>query len=185
MYGYVQYLIVFNRLRLKVVYKQNYLCYAFTSFDTCFFLVQIHTMSKYISKYILESEFICPHCDSYPPAYKKDDVPIVFQILFDTFNSIREEWGRAIPITSFYRCPVHNSWQGGVPLSIHQWGLAIDMNCKDSFEVDKLSNLIDEMHPEVRMGTYKKNASFIHMDIGYFISPKASDAWVEGMRWYA
>ena len=131
-----------------------------------------------ISKYITRQEYQCRCCDGLPPDYKEPyDLP--FEILFDSFALIRERWGAPLNITSGYRCPGHNSFVGGHPLSIHQWGLALDVDV-DDYRVDDLHKIIIEEAPDLRVGKYP---GFVHIDTGYCIYPRARKAWKKKHRW--
>ena len=134
---------------------------------------------KYLSKFLLKSEYTCSHCGSLPPDF--DFYP--YEEFFDIFDDIREEWGKPIIINSGYRCPAHNSAVGGSPLSAHVFGLALDCDCKDDDEVDKLYAHIVRMYPELRIGVYKGGSTFIHIDCAFKIYPRASVSWREGARW--
>jgi len=134
---------------------------------------------KYLSKFLLKSEYTCRCCDSLPPDF--DFYP--YEEFFDIFDDIREEWGKPIIINSGYRCPEHNSAVGGSPLSAHCFGLALDCDCEDDIEVEKLFDHIDSMYPVLRIGKYKGKKTFVHIDVGYEISPRPSLNFVEGKRW--
>jgi len=138
---------------------------------------------KYFSEYILESEYRCSHCDGLPPDFKPKDLLIVYHILFDRFDTIRREWGKPISISSGYRCPVWNAMVSNVMYGVHPFGLALDLDFKNAKEVDDAYKLINDIYPELRMGIHKTDGSFIHIDIGYFISPRATADWREGARW--
>jgi hypothetical protein len=43
-----------------------------------------------------------------------------------------------------------------------------------------LKNTIVLIHPELRIGEYARS---IHMDSAYFIYPRATLDWQEGVRW--
>lgn len=54
-----------------------------------------------------------------------------FQItpeLLDMLNQLREKCGHALAITSGARCEKHNKAVGGVPLSKHLEGIAVDIS---------------------------------------------------------
>lgn len=140
-------------------------------------------MTQFIWPHILTSEYACPHCGKLPHEIKATHVPYIYEILFDSFKVIRETWGKPIKINSGYRCPEHNQQVGGELLSAHLFGLALDLDCRDSAEVGELSALIEAEFPLIRMGRYTKKGSFIHIDIAYHIIPRMSEAWVEGVRW--
>ena len=63
------------------------------------------------------AEFACKHCG----AVKIDPV------LVEKLQQLREKTGRAIAITSGYRCPEHNYAVGGVANSEHVKGKAADI----------------------------------------------------------
>ena len=132
----------------------------------------------YISKYILRSEYTCRCCSELPPDYMEPH-DSAFEILFDSFALVREHWGTPLNITSGYRCLRHNSFVGGAPLSIHQWGLALDVAVKPH-EIDEFYSMVLEDIPDLRIG---KGSNFLHMDVGYLIYPRASEAWTRGQRW--
>lgn len=134
-----------------------------------------------LSKYIYDHEYFCPcnHCMGRPPSYKC--VEIIE--LFDIFNEIREKWGKPIKINSGYRCPTYNASIGGGPLSVHQFGLALDLECSTDEEVHRLAKLIQQIEPDLRRGEYTGSMTFIHIDNGYRIFPKATRKWAVGKRW--
>ena len=138
---------------------------------------------KYVAEHITENEYKCKCCSNYPPDFDIDDIPVPYEILFDSFKAIREAWDKPIRITSGYRCPMHNAMVGGKVLSVHMFGLALDLDCKDIDEVYDLDELIEDTAPDLRRGRYTEWGSFIHIDCGYFIYPSASTAWVEKKRW--
>ena len=135
-------------------------------------------MSK-ISTYLTEGEYRCRCCDGLPPSLDLEDIATPYQILFDAFDAIREEWGKPIYVTSGYRCPTHNAFVGGTVLSVHMFGLALDC-LFDEDEVIEADDMIEDMFPDLRRGRY---SNFIHIDCGYFIYPRATDNWREGARW--
>lgn len=132
----------------------------------------------YIAKYILRGEYQCHCCNALPPGY---DEPYgeEFDVLFDSFERIRDRWGTPIRISSGYRCPIHNSFVGGKPLSAHMFGLALDLDV-ESYQVEDLHNVIDAVTPDLRVG---QSDGFIHIDVAWMITPKASHAWERGYRW--
>ena len=141
-------------------------------------------MSDMISPYISVAEYCCRHCYKLPPDLKKDEDgewPTFFEALFGRFKTIRELWGKPINITSGYRCLVHNKELGGELGSVHCFGGALDCAVGIN-EVDKFAGIIEDMFEELRMGKYYADG-FVHLDIGFLIYPRMSEAWVEGMRW--
>jgi len=141
-------------------------------------------MAKFIAPYITEVEYRCPCCDAFPPDFDPGDILAPYQILFDGFAEIRREWGGPLRISSGYRCPMRNAFVGGRVLSAHMFGLALDIDVDSVDEVARLDRIIDSLYPEFRRGTYANSErSFIHIDVAYFIFPRASESWIEGLRW--
>ena len=52
----------------------------------------------------------------------------------------------------------------------------------DLFE-HRLEYLIERVASNVRMGIYKGERTFIHIDVGYIIQPRALDEWHKRARW--
>ena len=133
-----------------------------------------------IAPFITESEYRCSHCGKLPPGLRKGEDgewPLIFQHLFDRFAAIRVRWGKAIPITSGYRCPSHPLKWG-----THTFGLALDLGVNLD-EMPAVCAIIDDVAPELRVGTNKKPGSVhIHTDCGYLIHPTYSEFLVEGYR---
>jgi hypothetical protein len=140
-------------------------------------------MAEHLSKFLLDYEYRCRCCGKYPPDFDVKEILFPYQYFFDCFDEIREQWNAPIRVTSGYRCPMYNAMVGGKVLSAHMFGLALDLDCKDSSEVEHLGGLIEELHPDLRRGEYTKEGTFIHIDCAYFIYPRATDNWTEGVRW--
>lgn len=133
-----------------------------------------------IAPHILDSEYRCSCCGLLPPGFDIDDSK--FQCLFTTFWLIRTAWGKPLVISSGYRCKQHNQAIGGSHLSVHMFGLALDIDCAPD-EVEELFNIIESVNPDLRIGKYTIGGSFVHMDVGYLIDPIASNHWIKGKRW--
>ncbi len=138
---------------------------------------------EHVYDYITRREYECHHCNELPPDFNAEALLVAYELFFNSFKLIREEWGKPIHINSGYRCPEHNLIIGGKPLSVHQFGLALDLDCKDVDEVYRMDSLIESMYPNLRRGRYTRNATFIHIDSGYLIRPRASYQWKEYIRW--
>ena len=138
----------------------------------------------YIAPYVLKSEYACACCGKVPyevcgPVV---EMPTFYYVLFESFKWFREDWGKAVNITSGYRCPAHNQQVGGVPMSLHIFGGALDMKFRDDEETAKAAKAIDDSCPDLRMGVYLKGESRLHVDVGYLAIPRMSEAWVQGER---
>lgn len=153
-------------------------------------------MRKNIASFITYKEFQCRHCGKLPPLFYHDDggrksnVPTIYKEFFDIFKHIREEWGRAINITSGYRCPryqreLYDQGISNAILSPHSTGFALDLDCKTMDEVDVMAKLIESICSELRIGVYKYKMTFIHIDAAYKVFPILSRHWQKGVRWYA
>jgi len=150
-------------------------------------------MRKYVSPFITYKEYQCSCCHHLPAEFytengeRKRRVPLLYTFLFDAFADIREKWGKSIPITSGYRCPSHQQRliDNGMssPISAHMFGLALDLDCKNIKEVERLYKVIKERQGSLRIGYYIGTGTFIHIDTAYLIKPKLSLAWREGITW--
>jgi len=148
-------------------------------------------MSKYIAPHILKSEYACRHCGALPPGLDLTSVSFIYSILFADFEKIRKQWGSQLKISSGYRCPAYQLrlWQNKLtttPYSVHIFGLALDIEMKTADEVKSLVTMAECIDPELRIGYRQylaKGQTFVHIDIGYLISPIYDISLVEGERW--
>ena len=131
-----------------------------------------------IAPYISRAEYQCRHCDPLPPDFTAHTHPMAHSMLFESFEIIREAYGKPIPISSGYRCPLHNSFIGGSYLSAHVFGMALDLSTKS--DTDYVFEIIERELPDLRIGKY---VDFLHMDLAYLINPRASEMWTKGKRW--
>lgn len=143
-------------------------------------------MPEMIAPFISRQEYQCSHCGNLPPGLRRGsdgEWPVVFQALFTRFQSLREDWGRAIPITSGYRCSEHEKEVSGLTLSVHGFGLALDLGIPIA-EHDAFMRLIDNTCPELRVGVNAHPGSVhYHIDTGFYISPIYSLSLITGARW--
>lgn len=140
-------------------------------------------MSKYpnVSAHITHDEYSCKHCRTLPP-----DFFIFKQMyleLFDAFEHLRTILKKPIPVESGYRCVAHNKAVGGSDLSVHLFGLALDMSLGTKEDADKMSALINKDRPDLRVGRYATKPGLVHIDVGYLITPRATPVWQRGVRW--
>lgn len=100
------------------------------------------------------SEFACKCCNRVMLGPK-------FEVLVGKLQTLRDNIGRPITITSGYRCPDHNKAVGGVANSQHLYGAAADIVCGlplDQFavEVQKIGFSYVQPYPSM---------NFIHVDM--------------------
>ena len=137
-----------------------------------------------LSQYLLRSEYECGHCHTLPPDLFVHDIRRPYSELFDIFDSVRATWGKPIPVSSGYRCPYHNKTIGGSQCSVHMFGLALDLDMPNTEEVEELFTLIVTDFDHLRIGKYTESGTFVHIDLGHRVFPRASHNWVAGARWY-
>jgi len=81
--------------------------------------------------------------------------------LVETLNKARSILGKPIRITSGFRCPVHNSREGGSDTSSHTTGWAVDIHCTTSnYRMELISALL--LAGFGRIGIAK---TFVHVDL--------------------
>lgn len=108
------------------------------------------TEREQLTKNFYRDEFACPCC-----GVATIDIQLVKKL-----QELRELFGRAITVTSGYRCTKHNQEVGGDKFSSHLDGLAADLYCRDSW---KRWDLIENaMKLFQRVGVYD---GWIHVDI--------------------
>lgn len=92
------------------------------------FLTQNFTLYEF-----LKSDTARARSISNVPATVADLVRVIDNIahLADILQSVRNQYGGAIRITSGYRCPALNRAVGGVPDSYHLRGAAADLQAAD------------------------------------------------------
>jgi len=139
-------------------------------------------MTTKVSEHISRAEYSCHCCGKLPPSWTSTGGPDVYGQFFLDFEEIREDWGHPIIIDSGYRCPEHNKACGGEALSVHLFGLALDVRPENREDLGRFYQVILGLRPELRLGYYAKKG-FVHMDCGYNIDPIASKSWREEARW--
>lgn len=152
---------------------------------------------KYLAEFITYDEYQCSCCKRLPPLFyhddggRKDVVPYIYKEFFDIFREIRERWGKAIPITSGYRCikyqrELYDEGISSAVISVHNFGLALDLDAKDEYEVKGMVRAIKDICPELRIGFQAylyRGQSLVHIDVGYLIVPPYSKKLYRGARW--
>ena len=104
-------------------------------------------------KYFTYEEFDSPDVQGSGQMMSEDLILIL--------ESVRNELGKPVVITSGYRTEAHNEKVGGKPNSSHLKGLAVDIACNASRDRFNLVNLFIK-HDINRIGIAK---NFIHVDI--------------------
>jgi uncharacterized protein YcbK (DUF882 family) len=104
-----------------------------------------------IVNYFKREEFKCPCCGEIK----------VSDELLHRLNMARDIYGKAMVVSSGYRCPKHNAEVGGVPSSAHMTGDAADIRCYGVFD---RYNMINAFYNAsfLRIGIAE---SFIHVDV--------------------
>lgn len=113
------------------------------------------TLNTKLSKNFFSSEFDC-HCK-----YKDCTNTYINKKLIDYLQSKREILGKAINITSGYRCKKHNEKIGGAKESYHMKGFAADINAL----MVPIKDIADLCSDADGLGVYK---SFVHVDVRGF-----------------
>ncbi|MGL5356286.1 MAG: YcbK family protein [Cetobacterium sp.] len=103
-------------------------------------------------KYFKVHEFRCKCCGS---------TAGLQQSIIDLCDSIREEFGSAVLVTSGYRCPRHNKAVGGALKSQHVLGTAADLQPLDRSRLSDLKSTALRLNPEGGVGLY---SGFVHVD---------------------
>ena len=117
-------------------------------------------------KYFTYEEFDSPDVQGSGQMMSEDLILIL--------ESIRNELGKPVIITSGYRTEAHNEKVGGKPNSSHLKGLAADIACKDSkYRFELVRELMEHGIDRIGIGN-----TFIHVDID---DSKSSDViWTYG-----
>lgn len=131
-------------------------------------------MSKYVldnewgTKYpsFKKSEFKCPcgKCNGYGDG--------IASSLVKTLQDLRNKYGKAITITSGYRCPTHNKKVGGTTNSKHTQGLAADFYMDGFNSQSNRVNVINELKKTSYYryaycnvnGNYPNMGNVVHID---------------------
>ena len=106
-------------------------------------------------RYFTESEFACKHCGAnrMNPAF------------LSMVDDLRHRCGFALPVTSGYRCPVHNQAVSTTgPNGPHTTGMAVDIGVSRSRAHDVLRHAMAMGFTGI--GVQQKGATrFIHLDM--------------------
>jgi uncharacterized protein YcbK (DUF882 family) len=110
-------------------------------------------------RYFTYEEFDSPDVQGSGQMMSKDLILIL--------ESVREQLGKPVVITSGYRTTAHNEQVGGKPNSSHLKGLAADIACKDSrYRFELVRELMEHGIDRIGIGD-----TFIHIDIDDSKSP--------------
>ena len=77
-------------------------------------------------------------------------------------QDLRDHFGKAIKITSGYRCPAHNATVGGAPNSKHTLGTAADIKVVGVYPQEVYNYLNTKYPDKYGLGLY---SSWVHVDI--------------------
>lgn len=112
--------------------------------------------NKKIGKYFDSKEFICS-CDKCSDQFISPE-------LIAKLDKVRKEFGKAIRITSGYRCLHHNLAIGGKENSSHISGLAADIQpvILNLDDLDLLYQICYHVFDNIGDG---RNKNFIHVDV--------------------
>jgi len=111
-----------------------------------------------LSKHFSSWEFSCPCCG-------KNEMNLDFLTRLET---LRRRYGKAIKVTSGYRCEKYNKKIGGVSKSSHMFGLAADIACPTDINRYKLLKSIfigDDNNKDILFNRIGIGSYFIHIDI--------------------
>ena len=154
-------------------------------------------MSKNIAPFITYKEYQCHCCSRLPPEFyyngggRVDSPPYLYRELFDGFKTIREKWGRPINISSGYRCikkqkELYDQDMTSAIISTHCFGVALDLDTSNEEETKSLVKFIKRFCPDLRLGWkiyLYRGQSFVHIDVGYRITPLYSKKLVRSAEW--
>lgn len=99
--------------------------------------------------------------DNFPN--EKERMQILDNLIFlmDYLDSIRSKFGKAICVSSGYRCEALNKAVGGVQTSRHQFGLAADLQCYDN---KKLYDMIAK-HFDYDELIWENGGTWVHFSV--------------------
>lgn len=86
---------------------------------------------------------------------------LVSPALLQCWSELRSEMNSPINVTSGFRCQVHNKEVGGMDMSRHTMGMAVDLTHPD---IEKLHNKAKYIFDVV---IYYKEERFVHCHINY------------------
>lgn len=144
--------------------------------------------------HILWSEYRCRHCGALPPGFynpEDHEIAIEYMFFFGIYENLRAEYGDKLPWSSGYRCPIHqmNLYKAGLsttPYSVHMFGLAGDLKCKDTMMAEKIVSILRKLKSKPRIGwkTYfNKPNPWVHFDVGFLITPIFDKKLKRGKEW--
>jgi uncharacterized protein YcbK (DUF882 family) len=119
-------------------------------------------MSDRPSLHLTWDELACKDGTPYPDAWREDRLPP----LLDAFERIRERvGGQPIILSSAYRTPAHNAKIGGVSLSQHVQGRALDLLCPAGVPLRAFWSIVQDvarLSPLRGLGLY--DGGWVHID---------------------
>jgi len=144
-------------------------------------------MSKWPTTLVQQEKYVCQCCGKLPPSFYDDgEVGVEYLMLFSVYEDLWTELQKRFPITSGYRCPVHNKQVGGEDISVHVFGLALDITPRDEEEARKIVKVLkaNDLEPRIGWKQYLKDGKrLVHFDLGWLITPKWSAKLRKGAEW--
>lgn len=118
-----------------------------------------------LSKSFNSKEFECP-------GLPKDRKNKISKDLVTKLQTLRDQLGHSVTITSGFRSPERNAQEGGVKNSQHLSGNAADFTCAD---LDKAYDLCETLFHGI--GDGRKKGKFIHVDVRPLPKDKHISKW--------
>ena len=118
-----------------------------------------------LSTNFVAAEFFCK-CGGCTPFISTEAVA--------TLQRLREAWGKALTLTSAYRCPEYNKKVGGSKKSYHQLGVAFDVPWPTK-SVERRREFV-KLARDAGFKGFGYYKTFLHVDIGPARSWNRKDA---------
>ena len=144
-------------------------------------------MAKWPTTLVPKDKYVCRCCGKLPPSFYVDgEVGVEYLMLFSVYEDLCTEMWKPAPITSGYRCPAYNKQVGGESISVHIFGLALDITPKDEDEAKKIVGILkaNDLKPRIGWRQYlKEGKRLVHFDLGWLITPKWSASLRQNAEW--
>ena len=118
-------------------------------------------MKYFTIKELCKSQTATSHgIDNVPNQLQVENMTKLIEVILD---KVREAYGRAINITSGFRCPALNDIVGGVNTSHHLYGKAADIDVGSQSDNKKLYDLIKSLDLPVCQCILEHGGRWIHI----------------------